>query len=481
VTKLDTTGSALIYSTYLGGKDRDVGNGIAVDPSGNAYVVGDTNSVDFPTTTGAFDTTCGTTNGPCSINNGDIFITRLNATGSALVYSTYLGGTGGRGDPPMSAESGKGITVDAEGNAYVTGTTDATDFPVTIGALDTGCGTDGFCKNDSFGGISDVFVTKLNPTGSALVYSTFLGGSDADYGNSIAVDVSGNVYITGTTFSKDFPTVNPLQPAKGGDICDGIPCSDAFVAKLNPTGSALIYSTYLGGGPNMNGFGGFDQGLSIAVDTLGNTYVTGSTNSDSFPIVNSLQSFKGSGTCGGIPCSDAFVAKLNPTGSSLVYSIYLGGNGDDFGFGIAMDTSGNAYITSKTVSANFPHTAGAFNTSCGTDGLCHSSNNFTDVTSDVFITNIAPGLSVPLTDAVDYNGDGKADFTVYRPSTGQWFVFGAADSTSFGSVNDIPTPGDYNGDGVPDFAFFRPSTGQWPPLKHRNGSELRSNRGYSGS
>jgi hypothetical protein len=351
--------------------------------------------------------------------------------------------------------------VDAEGNAYVTGTTDATDFPVTIGALDTGCGTDGFCNNDSFGGISDVFVTKLNPTGSALVYSTFLGGSDADYGNSIAVDVSGNVYITGTTFSKDFPTVNPLQPAKGGDICDGIPCSDAFVAKLNPTGSALIYSTYLGGGPNMNGFGGFDQGLSIAVDTLGNTYVTGSTNSDSFPIVNSLQSFKGSGTCGGIPCSDAFVAKLNPTGSSLVYSIYLGGNGDDFGFGIAMDTSGNAYITSKTVSANFPHTAGAFNTSCGTDGLCHSSNNFTDVTSDVFITNIAPGLSVPLTDAVDYNGDGKADFTVYRPSTGQWFVFGAADSTSFGSVNDIPTPGDYNGDGVPDFAFFRPSTGQW--------------------
>jgi hypothetical protein len=343
--------------------------------------------------------------------------------------------------------------------------------------LDTGCGTDGFCNNDSFGGFSDVFVTKLNPTGSALVYSTFLGGSDADYGNSIAVDASGNVYITGTTFSQDFPTVNPVQTVKGGDTCDGIPCSDAFIAKLNPTGSSLIYSTYLGGGPDINGFGGFDQGFSIAVDSLGNAYVTGSTNSENFPTLNSVQSSIGGGTCDGSPCFDVFVAKLNPAGSSLVYSTYLGGNGDDFGFGMAVDSSGNAYITAKTMSVNFPHTAGAFDTSCSTDGLCNF-NSPDLLSSDVFITKMAPGLPVPLAGMADYNGDGKADFTVYRPSTGQRFVFGAADSPSFGSVNDIPTPGDYNGDGVPDFAFFRPSTGQWHILL--SGVETVQNLGQIG-
>jgi hypothetical protein len=240
---------------------------------------------------------------------------------------------------------------------------------------------------------------------------------------------------------------------------------------------SLIYSTYLGGGPDINGFGGFDQGFSIAVDSLGNAYVTGSTNSENFPTLNSVQSSIGGGTCDGSPCFDVFVAKLNPAGSSLVYSTYLGGNGDDFGFGMAVDSSGNAYITGKTMSVNFPHTAGAFDTSCSTDGLCNF-NSPDLLSSDVFITKMAPGLPVPLAGMADYNGDGKADFTVYRPSTGQWFVFGAADSPSFGSVNDIPTPGDYNGDGVPDFAFFRPSTGQWYILL--SGVETVQNLGQIG-
>ena len=319
VTKLNPTGSGLVYSTYLGGSDLDQGNGIAVDLAGNAYVTGFTGSTDFPTTAGAFQTT----------NDGQrAFVAKLNLTGSALVYSTYLGGSDG-------GEVGGGITVDTFGNAYVTGHTGAIDFP-TVNPL----------QPELKGGV-DVFVSKLNPAGTGLVYSTFLGGSGSDGAAGIAVDSAGNAYVTGSTDSTDFPTVNAFQAVFGGNL-------DAFVAKLNATGSVLVYSTYLGGGSGGGSSGGSEVGLGIAVDLAGNAYLTGYTGSTDFPTVNPLQPvFRGSG--------DAFVAKINASGTALVYSTYLGGGSvdPDVGNGIAVDAAGNAYVTGSTSSADFP-TVNAF-------------------------------------------------------------------------------------------------------------------------
>jgi Bacterial Ig-like domain (group 3)/Beta-propeller repeat len=288
----------LIYSTYLGGSGNDQGNGIAVDSAGNAYVTGYTESTDFPTQS------------PFQSSNGGsttAFVTKINAAGSALVYSTYLGGSGG--------DIGYGIVVDKAGNAYVVGQTASTDFPT---------------KNPlqpSLGGAADAFVVKLNPTGSALVYSTYLGGSGAEFGLGIALDGAGNAYVTGTTASTNFPvTAGAFQTS-----CAGSSCGDAFVSKLNSKGSALIYSTYLGGS-------GEDVGQSIAVDAGDHAYVTGYTSSTDFPTKNPLQaSYSGK--------YDIFVTKFNPKGSSLIYSTYLGGPENDFGNGIAADTKGNAYVT----------------------------------------------------------------------------------------------------------------------------------------
>ena len=324
VTKLNPTGSGFIYSTYLGGSDLDNGNGIAVDPGGNAYVIGATASTDFPTTAGAFQTTN---------DSQRAFVAKLNPTGSALVYSTYLGGSDG-------GEVGSGIAVDTSGNAYVTGHTGAIDFP-TVNPL-----------QPTLNGEVDAFVSKLNPTGSALVYSTFFGGSGSDDAKGIAVDLAGNAYVTGTTSSTDFPTVNALQAVFGGNL-------DAFVAKLNPTGSALVYSTYLGGGSGGGSSGGSDDARDIAVDLAGNAYVTGVTGSTDFPTVNPLQpGFRGSG--------DAFVTKINAAGTSLIYSTYLGGTSVDpeIGNGIAVDSAGNAYVIGTTSSTDFP-TVNAFQAGFG--------------------------------------------------------------------------------------------------------------------
>ncbi|MCK4411022.1 SBBP repeat-containing protein, partial [Candidatus Bipolaricaulota bacterium] len=307
VAKLNPSGSAFIYSTYLGGSGYDHGLGIAVDSFGNAYVTGDTWSTNFPTQNPVQ---------PDYGRNVDAFVTKLNSTGSALIYSTYLGGSGG--------DSGNAIAVDGSGNAYITGATVSPNFP-TQNALQSAHG----------GGYWDAFVAKLNPSGSALIYSTYLGGSGYDHGYGIAVDGSGNAYITGDTESTNFPTQNPLQTDHiAGDY-------DVFVTKLNSTGSALIYSTYLGGS-------GCDRGSGIAVDGSGNAYFTGYTYSKNFPTQNALQSAYGGGYY------DVFITKLNSTGSALIYSTYLGGSGYDRGYGIAVDSSGNAYITGITDSTNFP-------------------------------------------------------------------------------------------------------------------------------
>jgi hypothetical protein len=325
VTKVGVSGSALGYSTFLGGVFT-IGSGseglaIAVDASGAAYVTGQTTSPDFPTTPGAFDTT---------FDGGiDVFVTKLSSSGSGLVYSTYIGGTGG--------DYCYGVAVDATGAAYVTGSTASSNFPTTPGAFDT-----------TFdGGGSDAFVTKLNASGSGLVYSTYIGGTGNDDGTGIAVDATGAAYVTGGTSSgSGFPTTP-------GAFDTTLNSSDAFVTKLNATGSALVYSTLLGGT-------GGERGVGVAVDAGGAAHVVGGTLSPDFPTTPGAfdTTFNG----GISEYGDAFVAKLNATGSGLVHSTFLGGNSAEDGFGIAVDASGAAYVTGHTTSPDFPTTPGAFDT-----------------------------------------------------------------------------------------------------------------------
>ena len=305
VGKLNAAGTALVYSTYIGGNGSDFGASISVDSAGNAYVAGVTGSTDFPTQNPLQSSYGG---------NTDVFVSKLNATGSALTNSTYLGGG--------LFDQASGVAVDSAGNAYVTGYTSSTDFP-TQNPLQSAYG----------GGLEDGFVTKLNAAGTAL-YSTYLGGHDTDWGYGIAVDSAGNAYVAGITSSDNFPTQNALQSSYGGFY-------DAFVTKLNAAGTALVYSTYLGGSDDD------DVGVDIAVDSAGNAYVTGFTSSTNFPTQNAFQTYGGGQY-------DAFVSKLNAAGSALVYSTYLGGTDRDIGWGIAVDSGGNAYVTGQTISSNFP-------------------------------------------------------------------------------------------------------------------------------
>jgi len=307
IAKLNAAGSSLVYSTYLGGSSGEQGLGIAVDSDGNAYVVGSTLSKNFPPAS-PLQAACVS----CTAGDTDAFVTKLNAAGSSLVFSTYLGGSG--------ADEARGIAVDSTG-AYVTGLTHSNNFPL-VSPL-----------QPAYGGVEDAFVLKMNSSGSALIYSTYLGGTSADEGHGIALDSSGNAYVTGWTTSSDFPTANAAQSAyRGGQ--------DAFVAKLDSAGATLAYSTYLGGT-------GADQGSSIAVDSSGQAYVTGYTTSANFPLANPIQS-----TYGGN--QDAFVSKLSATGVALVFSTYLGGHDVDTGTGIAVDSDANPYVTGLTFSNDFP-------------------------------------------------------------------------------------------------------------------------------
>jgi hypothetical protein len=305
VTKLNTTGSALVYSTYLGGGAGDLGNGIAIDSAGNAYVTGETASINFPIAN-AIQATYGG-------NPFDAFVTKLNAAGSALVYSTYLGGE--------NVDDGLDIAVDSASNAYVTGFTRSNSFPVANAIQGT------------TGSGNDAFVTKLNAAGSAFDYSTYLGGTGADGGRGIAVDSAGNAYITGDTTSINFPTANAIQGVNSGQ--------DAFVTKLSAAGSALVYSTYLGGTAA-------DSGSKIAVDSTGNAYIIGNTASINFPTVNPIQGSNGGGAF------DAFVTTLNTSDSAVLFSTYLGGGNTEDSNAIALDSAGNTYVTGATLSVNFP-------------------------------------------------------------------------------------------------------------------------------
>jgi len=395
VAKVSPSGEHILYSTYLGGSAADVATSIAVDNSGSAYVAGYTNSLDFPVTAHAFQRT----------NHGgnDAFISKLSPNGLSLLYSTYLGGSTDNANT-VGDDIATGIAVDQGGDTYVTGYTYAYNFPLK-GPLQSSLGY----GKGTLGVQYDAFVTKFNRTGSSLLYSTYLGGSLSDAASGVAVDGAGEAYVTGQTNSPDFPApAHALQPqlygtdfnsfvakfsASGhylvystylgrsaadkthgiavdsvgnayvvGETNGGIPRTvgvaqptsgggiDAFVAKLNGRG-VLVYSTYLGGVGN-------DIGTAIALNPVGDAYVTGNTasaafNTPVFPLKGALQGILG-GNRGGFGMLDAFVAKVNACGSALLYSSYLGGTFVDGGSAIAVDSQGNAYIGGQTLSPNFP-------------------------------------------------------------------------------------------------------------------------------
>ncbi len=347
VVKLNPSGSAMMYSTYLGGGASDSAAGIAIDSAGCAYVAGQPGSGDFPTRNPFQPTNYG----------GSAYISKLNSKGSDLVYSTFLGGPGANNQG--SGASVNGIAVDAVGRAYVTGGTAAPDFPVTASAF----------MGANVGHNSTAFMTQLNPAGTALLYSTFIGStvdrdSRSTVGNAIAVDHNGIAYVTGSTNCRTFVMKNAFQSAASID-------GDAtvFVTKVDPSKfgpDSLVYSTYLGGDHGRSGTGGFGQaGRSIAVDQAGSAYVTGGVSSIDFPVHQTSQPFGSSTLLGD---SDAFISKLGPTGSTLIFSTYLGAS-SALGQSIALDAAGNAYLAGNGA---LPTTANAFQPSGGTGFLAKS-------------------------------------------------------------------------------------------------------------
>jgi hypothetical protein len=320
VTKINPTGSALVYSTYLGGGNTEIGSDISVDLGQNVYVTGRTTSSDFPTVN-AFD----------SIYSGgtdeDAFVTRINAAGSALVYSTYLSGTFGA--------RGFGISAPFQGDAYVTGTT-STGFPVTASAFEST-------------NYSSSFLTKLctNCSGAAsLAYSTLLAHTGTLEGRAVAADAAGNAFVTGNVNSTatSFASAGAFQTTFGGGS------SDVFVEKFDTflSGAASrVYATYLGGSAkDAVADSSGNSGKAIAIDESGNAYITGSTSSTNFPLVNAAQAFNGG-------LNDVFLTKLNAAGSSLGYSTYWGSTGDDFARSVAVNVAGGAYVTG-VAGPNFP-------------------------------------------------------------------------------------------------------------------------------
>jgi hypothetical protein len=421
VAKLAPDGQSLLYSTYVGGADYDGGRGIAIDSDGQAYIVGDTGSDDFPPQAAAQSSSTG---------EGDVFVTVLNASGTALEYSSYLGGSaldqgysialgvsGGttyayvtglthsaqlagstpvwlgppsgttsynafvvRFDPSNSGSSSigyrtliggstgdaaHGIAVDSSGSAYITGYTTSSNFHTQSAYQGSRASTE------------DAFVTKLNAAGSAAVYSTYLGGNQNDWGNDIAVDSAGAAYITGYTRSTNLAQGSPAQASLGGEL-------DAFVTKVNPAGTTLGYTTYLGGSE-------WDSANAIALDAAGNVYVTGATASTGYWDIDPLP-----GTAGGD--IDTFVTKLDGAGTEFLYRTALGGAGIDTGNGIAVDSANNVYVTGDTDSGDFP-SAGVLQAYGGN--------------GDAFVAKLGEGLTISITDALGQpvqglalNGDG---------------------------------------------------------------------------
>jgi hypothetical protein len=348
LSKLNSTGSALIYSTYIapvdpGPTNEHNGDFMTASSSGRAAIVGPTNYASFPTTPGAFQTTYG--------GGDDAFLVVLDTTksGSAsLDYSTYLGGS--------SNDVAQEVTVDSVGNAYIVGTTHSLNFPVTTGAYQTSCKL-----NSEKACSGDIFLTKISPHGKGaadLLYSTYFGGTGADSGVAIAIDSTDHAYITGDTQSSDLPTT-PGAFQTACDLGTGGTCEDSYIAKFSLGGKGtadLTYSTYFGGT-------GTTLSKAVGVDSLGNAYVDGRTTSTNFPVVNPIQAAHAPDNGN----YDSFVTELNASGSALIFSTYIGSNNFDSLNALALDSSANIFIGGRTQGTNYPATAGAF-------GTAHTSN-----------------------------------------------------------------------------------------------------------
>ena len=396
-TKLNAAGDAIVFSTYYGGTGVDRGYGVAVDTAGVAYFTGSTNSIGFPTTASPLQ----------GINGGsyDAFVVKLTAAGDAATYSTYLGGNGSE----FTSEGGD-IAIDAAGNAYVGGTTASTNFPgASASSIQPANG----------GGFNDGWVAKLNAAGNGLTFSTYYGGNGYDSVLGIALDGDNNIYFTGFTDSTNFSTAVPIQASRNGTA------KDAFIVKLNSVATGVNYSTYLGGTAS-------DTGYDIVVDASGRAFISGVTSSTDFPTASPLQALLGGG-------SDMFVSKLNALGNALAFSTYLGGSaGSEDGQGIAIDTVGNVYVAGSTGSSNFPATA-AFQTSHGGSA------------TDAFVVKIAVGIEpttpTGVTATAQPNANvlvtwssvaGATSYEVYRACYGGLPFVSATNATSFNDINAYP-------------------------------------------
>jgi hypothetical protein len=367
----------LTYATNLGGSSSDFAGGIAVDSRGNSYIAGSTSSPDFPVVRAVQPREPGTT------DQEDAFVAKLNPAGTALLFSTYLGGN--------NDEDGAAIALGAGGAVYVTGFTRSTDFPRRheLKQQKGGCNS-----RRSSGG--DAFVVKLGSHGDKLIYSTCLGGSGTDWGTGIAVNRAGAAFVTGSTRSDNFPTANPLQRHRAGSV-------DAFVAELAPGGGRLAFSTYLGGK-------GADEGSAIALDSAGSPYVVGSTDSLQFPRRSPLQHTLAGGT-------DAFVVKLDPSGRHIVYATYLGGSGADAALGVAVDQKGDAYVAGATESRIFP--------------TSHAVQSQSGGATDAFVTELAPdGASVVYSTYLGGEGNDVAT-AIAVDSAGKAYITGSTASPNF--------------------------------------------------
>ncbi|HYM11191.1 MAG TPA: SBBP repeat-containing protein [Bryobacterales bacterium] len=371
VTKLNAVGSGFAYSTFLGGDLKDQGFGIAVDASGNAYVTGATVSTNFPRTTNSYQPSCMGPPTPFGVSCADAFVTKLNAAGSALVYSTFLGG--------QATDVGVAIALDAYGNAYIAGTTNSVDFPVSAGAFQPTLG----------GGPEDIFVTKLNTTGTMLVYSSFLGGKGDDVVGGIALDTAGDAYLAGSTTSGNFPAPNGLQT-----MCAGLTssCADAFLTKVNANASGLIYSTYFGGTS-------VDQAFGVAVSASGVAYITGQTQSTDFPVTaGSVQTaFGGS--------KDAFVAKIAetnpaPTLTSISPATALAG-----GPGFTLTVNGTGLVNESVVRWNGSDRPTTFVSETQVTAAITAGDIAAQGTAQVTVFNPTPGggVTAPLTFVIGVN------------------------------------------------------------------------------
>lgn len=411
----------LSYSSFVGASGNDAARGIAIDASGNVYVCGNTTSQNLANTSGTAQQAYGGDN-PAHQETGDAFVAKLTPAG-ALAWITYLGGS--------ADEAALGIAADAAGNSYITGYTNSNNFRTSAGAHQSTFGGQG--RGSMFHEGGDAFLAKLNPSGSTLLYSTLLGGSLDDRGIAIALDNGGAIYVTGNTLSSNFPTFgNPLQSQyRGGTTNDIISGGDAFVTKFSAAG-ALVYSTYVGGSGN-------DAPAAIAVDSTGSAYVAGGTASTNFPTTTGAFQTASAGTADAInqpyfTLGDAFVVKLNPAGTALTYATLLGGNRDETALGLAIDSSGAAYVTGITSSGNFPTVANAPQRTFGGPTAILNGKYFW--MGDGFVSKLNPAGSALVYSTYFGGADDDAGWAIAVDGAGNAYVAGSANSTDFKVTTD---------------------------------------------